>query len=179
MLDGIILSTRNGWGIEFVMIAKPGDEIIVTDPSLTKVYGNECTVVHWSVAPKQANGSEYIWAVMGTGGRFWLLDHHYQILEEDGVKAVFGDRAIIISDPSKVLTYCKVFPVMAALPGDQVEIRTQIAGLANYIIVDPGDYRIIKRGLKATMSLSICSDCKGTGKIQLLTSTVKCGCMEV
>ncbi len=158
------------------MIPKSGDKIIVTDPGLYKVYGKECTVIHWRKPPKQANGSEYIWAVMGTGGRFWLLPTHYQILEDDDVGAVLGDRAIIISDPSKVLTYCKVFPVVANLPGNQIEIRTQIAGLSNYIIVDPGDYRIIKRGSKTQTSSSTCSDCNGTGEIELLTSTVKCSC---
>lgn len=147
------------------MEAKPGDKIIVTDPSL-ETYGKEFEVIRVDKT-KDCTWIEDV--LIGMIGRAWVPRRSYQILDVSYAKTLVGDR-VIITDPLLKGCYCQVLIVID-------KGIDWVSGVKN--VDDPrgisltvwhGHYKLLKT------APSSCPECQDTGKIELFTSTVKCGC---
>lgn len=160
---------------------KPGDIVIVTDPSSELTYGRECLVSRVDATIYVFDHSiNYIWAVRKEDpGEFRLAPWQYELLEEDGAKIEVGDRVIVtdrvVGDGWGI--YCGVFIVATIRLSIGVDVVFSEGDSGGYTLLS-GAFRLLKRESK-TPSSSSCPDCNSTGKIQLFTSTVKCHCKEI
>lgn len=148
------------------MKPKLGDRIIVTDPKLDVEYGRECVVIdtlpltnYIDTKPTEEPKEDVL-----------LTRDQYEVLEEMGVGVVPGSR-IIITDPAVGVYFCEIFTIVTVREED-VEVVWEACG--KHLFFQYSTFRLLKRDSKSPSSS--CSDCNGTGKIQLFTSTVECGC---
>lgn len=160
------------------MNAKPGDRIIVTEPSWVKMRGKEYVVINGSAFVP--GPSEYIRVTERTDGYgevFRLLPEHYQVLAEDGIGVAVGSRVITLNKSWHSDFYCRIFIV-----SEVREEKSCVMAIFEDGVSEGGgrwklpydSIKLLKRDSKT--SSSSCPDCNGTGKILLLTSTVECGC---
>ncbi len=161
-----------------------GDTVIVTDPSCDLTYGRECWVNRVDAIVYVLDPSvDYIWVVRkGDPGEFQLAPGQYELLEEVGEKVLVGDR-IIITNKSWEYDYLKIFVVLEVREKNGISNEDCILVTYEDKNEDPRDYRLtydtfmlLKRKSEASPS---CPDCKGTGKILLLTSIIECSCKEI
>lgn len=149
------------------------DTVIVTDPKLDAAYGKRYLVTELMTTFVCGNIFESLLAYILVTGiedqieNLRLTADQYQVLEKDGVRVEINDR-IVCTNRYRELAYCNVFFVVHIYECQEIMID-------NGLMMACGAYRILKRSPKTPSSS--CSDCKGTGEILLLTSTVKCGCM--
>lgn len=142
---------------------KLGDRIIVIDPKLDVIYGKECVIIKVIDL-----GISYIDAtpIYDPKEDILLLEDQYEVIEEDGAEIVVDDK-VICTNQHRLLLYGKVFYVLEVYQNHSIMVD-------NGLITSCHNCRVIKRSSETPSSP--CSDCNGTRKIQLFTSTVKCGC---
>ena len=156
---------------EFVK-AKVGYRILVTEKKFTGTAWMKC----YTVVSVEFTGRTRTHIQCNEVNSF-IYDNEFEVVEPAGTKTEIGDTVILIysiyknkigeryvvadvTDKSGCVLGCPV--------SDTDDIDTWIS---------PQNYVVVKRS-KSSSSTETCEDCKGTGKIELLTSVVECGCCD-
>lgn len=143
---------------------KLDDRIIVIDPKLDVVYGKECIIINVIASIDYID----VTPIYDPKEDILLAEDQYEVIEEDGAEIVVDDK-VICTNQHRPLLYGKVFYVLEVYQNHSIMVD-------NGLITSCHNCRVIKRSSK--IPSSSCPDCRGTRKIQLFTSTVKCNCQK-
>lgn len=134
------------------------------------------------------NNPECLWLpfrVLDVGDNEVVVDNYQfsfyvdqlEVLEPYNPKAIPGDIIIVVNTNLDVGLVGKKF-IVKSKPSYEDYISLDCVWSTNptngrSFYINHGSYYVLKR---SSISVSMCNDCHGTGKIELFTSIVKCDC---
>ncbi len=147
---------------------EPGDRLVIT--KAPKEYKPLLYLVGIASSLEWFDGRQKIDFVvdgMTTNGCFFLDEYEFEVVEVYDAIPERGDKIIIVN-PDLFKSIGRIFEVYI-IENDKTYV---IDG--NGWWFKRGSYEILARQQKS--DVAVCPDCKGTGKIELLTSVVECEC---
>ena len=122
---------------------------------------------------------EVLFIIRFGGGDIQLRARNFEVIEPQDTVAQVGDK-IIVTDPSMEYSFGGRYTIIESdvCPREVDDISECVwckeDGDSSYRLwLKHRSYEVLKRIGNSSV---VCSDCKGTGKIELLTSVVECGC---
>ncbi len=156
---------------------KPGDTILTTHPTghldiWFKFVAKEVRDPRFSQSTRFMYGDGYI---------LYLEDNAFKVIESSDTLAKIGDKIIVTN--SSLPTSLGEERVVVKCPSDKTDfdqsdrIWTRSGGDKEVCWLYRKSFEIMKRSVPT--ALVSCSDCHGTGTIELLTSIAKCRCRDI